>query len=50
MNDLIKISWCSMTTMEFGNKTRSLRTKQTEQKNFADVRAFSYDVLFLTTA
>ena len=50
MNDLIKSLWCSMTTTKFGNKTRSLRTKQAEHKNFADVHAFSYDVLLLTTA
>ena len=32
MNDFIKIWWCSVTIMKFGNKTRSLRTKQSERK------------------
>ena len=27
-----QILWCSMTTTKFGNKSRSLRTKQTERK------------------
>ena len=38
-----------MTTTKFGNKTRSLRTKQTECK-LDSLRAFYYDVLLLTTA
>ena len=35
-----------MTTTKFGNKIRSLRTKQTERK----FDSFYYDVLLLTTA
>ena len=32
INDFIKIWWCSMTITKFGNKTRSLHTKQSERK------------------
>ena len=32
MNEFIKIWWCSMTITKFGNKTRSLRTQQSERK------------------
>ena len=39
-----------MTTMKFGNKTRSLRTKQTECKLHSFVHAFYYDALLITTA
>ena len=38
-----------MTITKFGNKTRSLRTKQSEHK-LDSLRAFYYDILLLTAA
>ena len=38
-----------MTITKFGNKTKSLRTKQSERK-IDSLRAFYYDVLLLTAA
>ena len=49
-NELFHQSFmCSMTTTKFGNKTRSLRTEQTNAK-LDSLHTFYYDVLFLTTA
>ena len=41
---------CPMINTKFGNKTRSLRTKQTETQTWQLCARFYYDVLLLTTA
>ena len=41
---------CSKITTKFGNKTRSLRTKQNGTQTWQLARPFYYDVLLLTTA
>ena len=42
MNDFIKLWWCFMTTTKFGNKTRSLHTKNKKTKYELKLDSFNY--------